>query len=74
MSSIAVERKRHQECKNKQREQAKRKAKVYKSLVLARRRQWDRTRRARERRERREHTRRITREFRFRVVNGYLFC
>ena len=67
MSSIAVERKRHQECKNKQREQAKRKAKVYKSLVLARRRQWDRTRRARERRERREHTRRITREFRFRV-------
>jgi len=67
MSSIAVERKRHQECKNKQREQAKRKAKVYKSLVLARRRQRDRTRRARERRERREHTRRIMREFRFRV-------
>ena len=59
--------KRHQEHKTKPREQAKRKAKVYKRLVLARRRQWDRARRARERRERREHTQRIRREFRFRV-------
>ncbi len=58
---------RHQERKSKKREQAKRKAKAYKGLVLARRRQWDRARRAKERRERQEHTRRIMREFRFRV-------
>lgn len=67
MSSIAVQQKRHQESKKQQREQAKRKAKAYKSLVLAHRRQWDRTRRAQERRERKEHTRRIMHEFRFRV-------
>jgi len=67
MSSITVKHKRHQEYKNKQREQAQRKAKAYKSRVLARRRQWDRARRARERRERKEHTQRIMREFRFRV-------
>lgn len=58
---------RNQERKTTRREQAKRKAKAYKRLVLARRRQWDRARRAQERRERREHTRRIMREFRFRV-------
>ncbi|MFQ6102254.1 MAG: type II toxin-antitoxin system RelE/ParE family toxin [Anaerolineae bacterium] len=67
MSNIAVKQKRHQEHKTKQKEQAKRKAKAYKKLVLAHRRQWDRARRARERRERREHAQRMQREFGFRV-------
>ena len=67
MNGIAAKQKRHQECKVKQKEQAKRKARVYKSKVLARRRQMDRARRARQRRERREHTQRRQREFKFRV-------
>jgi hypothetical protein len=41
MSSIAAKQKRHQEHKAKQKEGAKRKAKSYKRLVLARRRQVD---------------------------------
>ena len=67
MESIAVKQKRHQEHKGQQKKHAKRKAKVYRSLVLARRRQEDRARRARQRRERREHTWRRQRQFRFRV-------
>jgi len=67
MSSIAAKQERHQEHKSKQREQAKRKAKVHKNLVLTHRRQWDRARRARKRREQREHTQRHQRKFRFRV-------
>ncbi len=67
MGSIATKKEQRQERKAKHRERAKRKAKVHKGQVLARRRQWDRARRARERRERREHNRRTQREFRFRV-------
>jgi transposase InsO family protein len=67
MSGIAVKQKRHQEKEVQQREQAKRKAKVYKNQALARRRQVDRARRARQRRERQEHTQRRQREFKFRV-------
>ena len=67
MNGIAAKQERQQERKVKQKEQAKRKAKVYKGLVLAHRRQMDRARRARQRRERREHTWQRQREFRFRV-------
>jgi hypothetical protein len=67
MSSIAAKQKRHQEHEAKQKEGAKRKAKSYKRLVLARRRQVDFARRARQRREQREHTQRRRREFVFRV-------
>ena len=67
MTSIAVKQKQHQERKSQQKEQAKRKAKVYKGQVLAARRQADRARRAKERRERREHTQRRQRQFKFRV-------
>jgi transposase InsO family protein len=67
MHSITEKQKRCQGHKSKQRERAKRKAKVHKSLVLAHRRQWDRARRARRRRERREHTQRRQRQFKFRV-------
>jgi putative transposase len=67
MSSIASKKEQRQERKAKGRERAKRKAKVHKGQVLARRRQWDRARRARERRERREHNRRTHRDFKFRV-------
>lgn len=67
MSSIATKQKQRQERKAKRRERATRKAKVHKRQVLARRRQWDRARRASERRERRDHHRRTQREFRFRV-------
>lgn len=67
MNSIATKQKRHQEKKAQQRQQAKRKVKVYKNRVLAWRRQMDRARRARQRRERLEHTQRRQREFRFRV-------
>lgn len=68
MNGIAAKQKRQQGRKVKQKEQAQRKAKVYKGLVLAHRRQMDRARRARQRRERREHTWQWQREFRFRVV------
>jgi len=67
MGSIATNKEQRQERKAKRRERAKRKAKVHKGQVLARRRQWDRARRARERRGRREHNRRTQRKFRFRV-------
>ena len=67
MGSIASKKEQRQERKAKRRERARRKAKVHKGQVLARRRQWDRAQRARERRERREHNRRTQREFKFRV-------
>ena len=67
MGSIAGKKEQRQERKAKRRERARRKAKVHKGQVLARRRQWDRARRARERRERRERHRRTQREFKFRV-------
>ena len=67
MKGIAVKQKRHQEKKAQRKQQAKRKAKVYKSLVLARWRQMGRARRARQRRERRERIQRQRRVFRFQV-------
>lgn len=67
MDSIAAKQKWHKEKKAQRKQQAKRRAKVHKSQVLARRRQMDRARRARQRRERRERTQRRQRVFRFRV-------
>ena len=67
MNSSTVRHRRHQECKTKRQENAKRKAKVHKGQVLACRRQMDRARRARQRREKREHTQQRQREFAFRV-------
>lgn len=73
MNDSTVRHQRHHERKTKRRENAKRKAKVHKGQVLARRRQMDRARRARQRREQREHTQQRQREFAFRVkvVRGY---
>jgi len=67
MNSSTTRHRRHQECKTKRQENAKRKAKVHKGQVLACRRQMDRARRARQRREKREHTQQRQREFAFRV-------
>jgi transposase InsO family protein len=58
---------RHQAHKSKQRKEAKRKAKIHKSQVLAYRRQLDRARRARHRREQREHSHKRQRKFKFRL-------
>jgi len=73
MNGSTAQRKQHQEHKTKRKEHAKRKAKVSKGQVLARRRQMDRARRARQRREKREHTQQRQREFarRVKVVRYY---
>jgi transposase InsO family protein len=58
---------RHQERKDKKRQEVKRKAKIHKNQMLGYRRQLDRARHARQRREQREHTQKRQRQFKFRV-------